>query len=82
MPSQSEDSSMVPRLLWLLPLIYFLGYVAIRLSGQAVVFNYGTGDRELWSNVDRVPHFGPALQRIYMPLLRGECTLRHLKWSP
>jgi hypothetical protein len=73
-----------PTTLWfLLPLLtYILGYGALRLSGQALVFQYGDGNRELWSNIDRISYVGPALQAMYLPLISAECAVRHLEWSP
>ena len=62
--------------------IYFMGYATLRLTGQAMVFHYGTGDRELWSNIDRIPVIGPSLQTMYLPLIHSECALRNLEWSP
>jgi hypothetical protein len=69
-------------LLICLLVVYGGGYAALRLTGTAVVFHYGTGDRELWSNIDRMPVVGPALQTAYLPLIHAECSLRHLEWSP
>ena len=69
-------------LLMCLLAVYVCGYAALRVSGTAVVFHYGTGDRELWSNIDRIPVVGPGLQTAYLPLIHAECSLRHLEWSP
>lgn len=62
--------------------VYICGYLALRASGVATIFSYGTGDRELWSNIDRIPHVGPVLQSMYLPLIRMECSWRNLEWSP
>ena len=67
---------------WLWLFTYCLGYGALRLNKQASVLHYRTDDRELWSNIDRIPRIGPALQAMYLPLIRVECAIRDLEWSP
>jgi hypothetical protein len=61
---------------------YLSGCAVLRVTDKAVVLSYGTGDRELWSNIDRIPMIGPALQTVYLPPILLECKLRHLEWSP
>ena len=68
--------------LMLLALVYVVGYMALRITGEATIFSYGTGERELWSNIDRMPTVGKTLQAMYLPLIYAECSTRDLEWSP
>jgi hypothetical protein len=61
---------------------YLGGYALLRGTGTAYVLQYGSGERELWSNIDRIPMVGPAVQTVYLPLIHAECALRDLAWSP
>ena len=79
---QEDHKAAAVWLLMCLLAVYVCGYAALRVGGIAVVFHYETGDRELWSNIDRIPRVGPVLQAAYLPLIHAECSLRHLEWSP
>jgi hypothetical protein len=80
--SENHDKAIAGLILTVLLVAYAGGYAALRFTGQATVFHYGTGDRELWSNIDRIPMVGSALQISYLPLIHIECALRLLEWSP
>lgn len=80
--SHENHRTVVGWLLICLLTVYGGGYALLRFTGKAVVFHYASGSRELWSNIDRMPVVGSALQAAYLPLIRSECALRHLEWSP